>query len=384
MENPFKNSHAYLVEDHRENDGRDGEGSVVELRNGNLLLLYSHFYHGNKDASAACIVQRISTDGGLTWSERETLFSAPAGALNNMSVSLLRLQDGRIGCIFCTKWSTEYLVPMWTYSEDEGRTWATPSPVTDEIGYFVVNNDRLIQLMDGTLVLPYAHHGKFENDEIKGQFNPAWNAECGVFFSRDAGKTWTRSPHRVRHTSALFRMPLHWEKEAFGEMEQEILEHRLGLFQEPGVVEVDNGQLMMFMRSLYGTYRCFADTPESTWRDCDVIEGFHVCCGPQTIKRLPGSEWLVMLYNDRGDVPWGTTKFQWRTPLSIALSNDEGRTWRHLDNLADESRNYCYFSLLFSQNRFLITCYESADGEEGVARRNLASLKIYSGSLYGV
>jgi len=91
-----------------------------------------------------------------------------------------------------------------------------------------------------------------------------------------------------------------------------------------------------------------------------------------------------MLYNDRGETPWGDETFNYRTPLAVAVSDDEGETWQRLGALTDESLNYCYFSLLFFDQgqRFIISAYESAFNHQpdgSVRRRNLASLKIWTG-----
>lgn len=372
-----------LVEDHRKDGLRAGEGAAVELENGNLLLLYTRV-QGGGDASPAHIAQRLSSDGGMNWSESRPVFHPPEGSLNCMSVSLLRLRDGRIGCVFLTKWSLDHLIPMWSCSEDEGRSWTEPCPVSHEKEYFIVNNDRLVQLRDGTLAIPYARHVSLGNDDVRGRFDPAWNADCGLFFSKDLGATWTRSAHTVRHTPDVYREPLHCAVEKLDPIALEIRRNKLGVFQEPGLTELRDGRLMMHMRSLHGIYRCFAEGVERPWTDCDVFEGFHVCCSPQTIKRLPGSDRLIMLYNDRGSTPVGEAAFHLRTPLSVALSDDEGRTWMRWGSLEDETRNYCYFSLMFFGERFLITYYESAEtiNQDGrTARRSLASLKTCVGNI---
>ncbi len=71
--------------------------------------------------------------------------------------------------------------------------------------------------------------------------------------------------------------------------------------------------------------------------------------------------------------PWG-----WRTPLSVAVSDDHGARWRVLGDLEDDPHNYCYASILFLDGEALLTYYESEnlvrDGKP--VRRNLAALKM--------
>ena len=69
------------------------------------------------------------------------------GGMNVMSVSLLRLQNGEIALFYLRKNSTEDCIPMMRISKDEARTWSDPIPcITDRKGYFVLNNDRVVQL----------------------------------------------------------------------------------------------------------------------------------------------------------------------------------------------------------------------------------------------
>lgn len=299
-----------------------------------------------------------------------------------MSVSLLRLQDGRIGMTALLKRSTDLCLPIWSYSSDEGASWAPPTEITGEVRYFVVNNDRLVQLEDGTLLLPYAVRklsGELSEEERAVNLV---NMPCGLFTSTDAGRTWSRSPHQICHQPEFFREPLFVDSDQLDERTRFVLANRLGRFQEPGVVTLGDGSLMMYMRSSYAIYRCFARNWEAPWEECDVVEGYHVCCGPQTIKRHPVTGQLIMLYNDRGTVRYGDPWFSQRTPLSVACSKDEGRTWQRLGNLEGEDHNYCYFSLLFLGDRFLATYYQSAIREpepNRSGRRNLASLRVCHG-----
>lgn len=368
-----------LVENHSEDGLRAGEGSIVALKDGRLLLLYSQFLQGGGDGDPAVIAARTSADGGLNWSQAQVQFVPPAGTLNAMSVSLLRLQDGRIGCVFLIKWSERHLTPMWTYSEDEGVSWSTPQPFTDEPEYFCVVSDRLVQLADGTLALPYARlNPEQENDTP--EFDYRWNMLCGLFFSLDQGATWKRSPNEVTHTPEVFAPPLiiHEVQNRIDMVYQ--LDHRLGVFQEPGVQQLQDGSLMLYMRSSYGVYRCFAEDVEAPWEDIAMMPGLNVCCSPQAIKRLPTSGHLIMFYNDRGRTAWGEKEFHLRTPLSVAVSKDEGKTWERWGKLEDETRNYCYSSVLFFGSRFILSYYESAASVDPTKpRRNLASLKVCTG-----
>ena len=68
------------------------------------------------------------------------------GGFNNMSVSLLRLQSGEIALFYLIKDSLADCRPFLRLSTDEAKTWSDPiSCITDDVDYFVLNNDRVIQ-----------------------------------------------------------------------------------------------------------------------------------------------------------------------------------------------------------------------------------------------
>ena len=382
-----------LIEDHSRNNHRSGEGATVELKDGRLLLMYTAFRgESSADHAAAKIYLRTSSDAGATWSDPNVAFACPPIALNVMSVSLLRLADGRLGCTFSVKWTETCCIPQWTTSSDEGKTWSDPSPITADIAYFTVNNDRLVQLRDGTIVLPYALLRGIPKDANDKELLREWlNGWCGIFYSKDGGATW-HAPNTARQFQKdWFVLPDPFDPDSMAKIEQQAIKERYDVFQEPGVVELRNGRLLIWVRSLSHIFVATADDKDSPWSTYTAIPGINVSCSPQTIKRVPLTGDLVMLYNDRGRVPFGTPTFQLRTPLSLAVSQDEGQTWQKLPSLEeDQTRSYCYFSLLFFGTQFLATYYEStearnADGTVKLSaqglptRRNLASLKMCSG-----
>jgi hypothetical protein len=67
--------------------------------------------------------------------------------------------------------------------------------------------------------------------------------------------------------------------------------------------------------------------------------------------------------------------WHWRTPLTLAYSDDNGRSWHNYQQIEDDSHNYCYTSITFTEpKKALLTYYESENCADGT-RRNLASLK---------
>ena len=86
-----------------EGNPRNSEGDFIQLADGRLLFVYTHFTGGNEDHSTAFLAGRYSDDGGLTWTTEDVTIVPNEGRQNVMSVSLLRLQNGQITLFFLVK-----------------------------------------------------------------------------------------------------------------------------------------------------------------------------------------------------------------------------------------------------------------------------------------
>ena len=138
-----------------EKNPRNSEGSFIHLKDGRIAFYYTRYYGDSfHDHATADIVVRYSSDNGESWSDFETVIKGPENG-NVMSVSLLRLQDGRIMMMYLRKDKHTADAcydcrPTFIFSSDEGVTWTEPETIADIPVYFVGNNDRLVQLSSGT------------------------------------------------------------------------------------------------------------------------------------------------------------------------------------------------------------------------------------------
>lgn len=356
-----------ILEDHSTDGNRSGEGAAVQLKDGSLFLVYGAF-RGGGDASPAKLVSRRSCDGGLTWSTPDLFFMPEPGWTNAMSVSLLRLQDRRLAAIFLVK-INDICVPYWTTSTDEAAHWSYPVRMIANDGYYVVNNDRMVQLTDGRILVPYAFSQRM--------------ADCGLplsgcLISDDAGASWRHCKQEIKLLPENYRLPENVVPDATPALR--LFQFQQICTQEPGVIELADQRVMMWARSNGGyAYAAYSSDRGDTWTPYTILCETPMANGPATIKRVPGTNRLAMLHNDRGGVPFGDPTFQWRTPLAVSISDDEGATWLpHEPLLPDDSHNYCYYSMCFFDEQCLITTYESSDFIQengGVARRNLRSLR---------
>ena len=301
---------------------RNSEGAFMPLKDGRILFAYSR-YNGTSrhDHASADIAARYSSDQGATWTDKDEIIVKNHGGMNVMSVSLLRLQSGEIALFYLLKNSTLDCRPVLRRSFDEGKTWSEPTPcITDEIGYYVLNNDRVIQLKDGRLLFAVSRHGFDANDKFDNM------GVVMTYASDDNGKTWRRGQ------SVLSVVSPSGKKYAA---------------QEPGIVELKDGSLLLWIRTNAGSqFMSRSSDRGETW---SVPQPSWLCAptSPATIKRLPTGDLLAIWNNHelRFDLK---RKGGWdgkRTPLTAALSSDDGLTWHGAKNIEDDpTGHYCYIA----------------------------------------
>jgi len=303
---------------------RNSEGDFVQLKDGSLLFVYTHFTGGGGDHSAAHLAGRLSRDSGRTWTGKDTIVVPNEGKRNVMSVSLLRLRSGQIALFYLRKNSTEDCRPYMRVSTDEAKTWSAPRLCIDPVGYNVLNNDRVVQLDSGRLVLPVSRHGG------PGQ---KWSAagEISCWLSDDRGKTWRQSRTVLNKRT----------------------ERRRVVLQEPGVVALTDGRLMMFMRTTMGSqYLSYSSDRGGTWTPAKP-SAIRSPCSPASIERIPTTGDLLLVWNDHSKIaPALRGK---RTPFTVAISSDEGKTWRNVRTIEDDPGGwYCYTAVQFVSGRVLL------------------------------
>ena len=325
---------------------RNSEGDIIELKDGRLCLIYTRFTGGTTDHAAADLAMRTSADGGRSWSD-DTIVVPRERGNNVMSVSLLRLADGRIALFYLRKESLEDCRPVMRLSGDECATFSEAAMcINDEVGYYVLNNDRAVQLAGGRLVLPVALHNK------PGQKEPDWAGRVMCYLSDDAGKTWRRS-----QTTLIALSP----------------NGQRATVQEPGVVQLNDDRLMMFCRTGSGSqYVAYSTDKGDTWSEL-APSGLSSPLSPATIERIPWTGELLCVWNDHsGEHAYTGGK---RTPLCAAISRDEGKTWLRSRLLESDPEGwYCYTSMTFLDDRVLLAYCAGDSRVGGLNRLKVASL----------
>ena len=299
---------------------RNSEGDIIELKDGSLLLAWSEFYGGHGDGQPAQISAKRSTDGGQTWGEKFIL-QENVGDCNVMSVSFLRSQSGDILFFYLVKNSWMDLKVMMRRSQDEGKTWSEPVQVSSKPGYNVMNNARVIQLKSGRLLAPVAHSARASSEDISTVF---------CYISDDDGCSWRKGRGETGFEEALS--------------------------QEPGLIERKDGSVLMIIRTALD-YICYAESKDGgeTWGK-PYPSTLVSPLSPASIARIPKRNDLVIIWNNNPN--GGRAGWNERTPLTAAISKDDGVTWGNLKNIESDP-NYCYAytSITFIGDQTFLTYY---------------------------
>jgi len=327
-------------------NSRNSEADVELLKDGSLLMAYTEFYGGNgTDWGKARIAARTSKDEGRSWSDSLTLVENQ-GQMNVMSPSLLRLKSGRLAMIYMLKNSEADCRVLYVTSSDEGKTWSQPHSVTPSVRYWGINNDRLVQLKSGRLLAPLW----FVDDWRKSH-----HTRGVVFYSDDEGQKWKAGS------------------------EVDIPQGPRGV-DEPAVIELKHGRILMMIRSDLGkVFKSLSLDRGLSWSQPEALP-LDSPTAPSSIARIPSTNDLLIIWNNSRK---GPKHMQDRFPLTAAISQDEGKTWRKIKNVdATPGFTYAYTSLTFLSPKALLVTYYASSNTSGKAQgeletgQHLISLKL--------
>ena len=270
--------------------GKLGRGwSLVELKDGSLLGVSGSNY-------------RTSTDDGVTWSKSQPLSAGIGGS----GGSIMRLKSGALA-IYNRKY-------IWR-SIDEGKIWDDGSTI-NILGWPYYGT--LIQLTNGRLIYPNRAVFVGEHPETPGGHTYKPEIDIGsISYSDDEGKTWNLCKGHL-----------------MGWFDHEGVVNGLGgvtPFDEPSAAETNDGRVLCFGRSTVGriveTYSRDAGANWSAVRPTKLMASYS----PPRLVRIPKTGDLMCVWNQTSRAE--TRRGFRRSRLSVAISEDSGRSWKNFKTL---------------------------------------------------
>ena len=311
---------------------RNMGADMVKLRDGRYFLAFSQWLTGTTDQDDSRVMGMVSSDQGVTWGAPFPVVTADGECKSIRQPSLLRRGDGELLLfVRCRDELTEARVAMFRCRDEERidkdpaawtrRRRITPPPP----GRHIALNNRAIRSSTGRLLLPLSTPWPWDRPDVSGKDIRSW-----CLYSDDDGETWQQSRSMLAGPGR-------------------------GLM-EPYAVELKDGRLLMLMRTqTHRQYRSISRDGGDSWSPATEVTALVSPESPAAVRRDPGTGWLTVVwnYNSRGN--HGAD----RTPLTIALSDDEGESWFGYLNLeTDRTKAFSYPSLRFIDGKVFVTYYE--------------------------
>ncbi len=283
-----------------------GPGMIL-LQNGNILMIApwgrppTNF--DQLIASKVAPETFISTDNGRSWTGKGEMNIEwnLAGMISDGGITLIRLKNNKLA--FLAHRHVNGLhgggIPVFSISDDEGKTWSPAKMLTEKEDVYYVMNDRLIQLENGRLIVPVACLLP-ENDRNSYSEGKTCVARC--FYSDNGGDDWELSDY-IKISSKI--------------------DSKRGM-AEAAIVECNNEHLYMLARTGTGyLYSSSSSNGGETWTIPETTT-MESPCAPLTLKKMPNGG-LIVFYNH--GKPLNTGAFFPRNPLVYATSYDNGKSW---------------------------------------------------------
>jgi predicted neuraminidase len=258
--------------------------SIVALPNGDLLAAW---FAGTKekDPDVAELISR-KVAGSDHWSPLEIIHKTPGRSEGNTA---LFMNNGKLFFFFNTMFGGGWTMTKIRFkiSVDLGKTWSEPIWFRNKIGWLIRNQP--IALKNGEILVPVC-------SEVIGY-------KSFVMISSDNGNKWKKYGHVKPNT------------------------------MQPTVVQLSDESLLMYMRTagLNYIYQSRSTDNGRHWSKALPTMFKNPNAGIDLLRCKSGN--LVLAFND------STTG---RTPLCLALSENEGKTWLSIKNVETNHGEYSY------------------------------------------
>ncbi|MFC1474594.1 exo-alpha-sialidase [bacterium] len=266
--------------------------TITELPGGALMAAwYAGAYEKAKDV---VIFASMLPKGADDWKKPFILHDTMSYSEGNPVLYTDR--GGRVWFFYVTMFGD-----MWTdckvyykTSDDGGKSWNAPVTLREETGWMTRN--RPLELKDGTFILPMY-------DEVRWQ--PLF------MLTNDGGKTWAAAGEKLEVPGGAI---------------------------QPAVIPRDDGSLLAFLRTGEpggNVWTIESKDSGATWGSPARTELPNPNAAVDAVKLISGA--VAMVFNDS---PYD------RTPLSVALSHDDGKTWPDKRKLEKKFGEFSYPAMI--------------------------------------
>ena len=319
---------------------RKGEGDVIELKDGRLMLVYMEFRGTGSDEAKTRFVSQESADRGKTWLGHRVIAETEPGDMNVYSPNLIRSSDGGILLIFMRQHETS--PPTSTHhawkSTDEGRTFKPWSVFCKGTTYNVCNAV-VKRMKSGRLLLPVT---------FTHETGPGYGG--AVLLSDDDGLTWSEAKNRIS-------LPMR------GVM-------------EPHVEQASDGRVLMVVRNQLGSIQMSESLDDGLTWTLPKSTGLKSPESCPELTRIPSTGDLLVVWNNSYD-PKFFSHFGKRSPLTAAVSRDNGKTWQHLRDIeTDPKRAFSNPGCRFLQDGTAILNYWTCEYLPNWAMQDVIDIRV--------
>lgn len=281
---------------------RHSEPAVLERRDGSLFLIWQQFCAGHagggEDNAPGRLAAAVSHDGGRSWNEERVVVEREPGEVNVYSPNLVALPDGDWLLVYfryqrLAAGQPPATIALACRSTDEGATFGPPWPLWEGQPLHFASGV-LKRLPSGRLVLPAGR-------QMGATWSPTDHERQGCYTSDDDGRTWQPSETWVD-------LPLR------GAMEGHVETCR-------------DGSLLMVLRTQLGAvFQTTSADGGRTWSKPQTT-GLRAPESCPELLRIPPTGDLLLVWNHSEYNPAFGSHYGKRSPLSVAVSRDDGRTW---------------------------------------------------------
>ncbi|MAE63441.1 MAG: hypothetical protein CMJ18_04145 [Phycisphaeraceae bacterium] len=298
---------------------RNGGADLIELADGSIFMARMLAYDSPLDQPAgddapSDLIAQVSRDGGMTWGEQMTFLKPGPDETAAYAPGLLRLSDGDILYRYemyhrFVKDEPRCISGYVCRSRDECRTFDEPVTIFSRSPHLTGSQGDLRQLASGRILVPVCHMEGNALQEDGATLAPTDTSVAGCFTSDDGGRTWDECDQYVY-------LPMR------GTM-------------EPKVEQLADGRLLMVMRTQLGSvFESISEDEGRTWSNAQTtgLPAPESCPG---LRRIPQTGDLLLIWNDSPYDP-RFDHYGVRSPLSLGISKDDGRTWTKMRDLEND------------------------------------------------